>query len=109
MAPGTWGIPGCTGSRNLHDCISDLRAQVAANQKGIQLVQELIAEFGLRKVHAYMHHIQVGCASNVSIALSGSLCDSLSLVQGFDCFDCEFLLTLHAFAFYSGRSTQNML
>jgi hypothetical protein len=59
MAPGTWGIPGCTGSRNLHDCISDLRAQVAANQKGITLVQELISEFGLRKVHAYMHHIQV--------------------------------------------------
>ena len=28
-APGSWGIPGCTGSRNLHDCLSDLRAQVS--------------------------------------------------------------------------------
>ena len=25
--------PGCSGTRNLHDNISDLRAQVAANQK----------------------------------------------------------------------------
>ena len=31
MAPGN--IPGCSGSRNLHDNLSDLRAQVAANQK----------------------------------------------------------------------------
>lgn len=27
-APGTSGVPGCSGSRNLHDCLSDLRAQV---------------------------------------------------------------------------------
>ena len=31
MAPGKF--PGCSGTRNLHDNISDLRAQVAANQK----------------------------------------------------------------------------
>lgn len=31
MAPAKF--PGCSGSRNLHDNISDLRAQVAANQK----------------------------------------------------------------------------
>ena len=31
MAPGK--LPGCSGSRNLRDNISDLRAQVAANQK----------------------------------------------------------------------------
>jgi 5-oxoprolinase (ATP-hydrolysing) len=58
LKPGTIGIPGCAGSRNLRDCISDLRAQVAANHKGIQLVRELIGEYGLRTVHAYMHHIQ---------------------------------------------------
>lgn len=32
--------------------------QVAANQKGIGLVQELISEFGLAVVQAYMKHIQ---------------------------------------------------
>lgn len=31
MSPGK--LPGCSGARNLHDNISDLRAQVAANQK----------------------------------------------------------------------------
>ncbi|XP_074059206.1 5-oxoprolinase [Macrotis lagotis] len=55
-APGK--IPGCTGTRNLHDNLSDLRAQVAANQKGIQLVGELIGQYGLDVVQAYMAHIQ---------------------------------------------------
>jgi len=32
---------------------------VAANNKGIQLVQELIQEYSLRVVQAYMHYIQV--------------------------------------------------
>ena len=31
MAPGK--LPGSSGTRNLHDNLSDLRAQVAANQK----------------------------------------------------------------------------
>ena len=33
--------------------------QVAANNKGIGLVQDLIEEYGLPTVQAYMHHIQV--------------------------------------------------
>lgn len=57
MAPGL--IPGSSGTRNLHDNLSDLRAQVAANQKGIQLVNELIDLYGLEVVQAYMAHIQV--------------------------------------------------
>ncbi|XP_018428770.1 PREDICTED: 5-oxoprolinase isoform X1 [Nanorana parkeri] len=56
MAPGS--IPGSSGTRNLHDNLSDLRAQVAANQKGIQLVNELIDVYGLEVVQAYMAHIQ---------------------------------------------------
>uniref|UniRef100_A0A8C4LRA2 5-oxoprolinase, ATP-hydrolysing n=1 Tax=Equus asinus asinus TaxID=83772 RepID=A0A8C4LRA2_EQUAS len=55
-APGK--IPGCSGTRNLHDNLSDLRAQVAANQKGIQLVGELIGQYSLDVVQAYMGHIQ---------------------------------------------------
>jgi 5-oxoprolinase (ATP-hydrolysing) len=39
-------IPGCSGTRNLSDNLSDLKAQVAANQRGITLVQELIGEYG---------------------------------------------------------------
>ena len=56
-APGKY--PGGSGSRNLEDNLSDLRAQVAANQKGITLIQELIDEYGLNVVQAYMTHIQV--------------------------------------------------
>ena len=51
--------PGSSGTRNLHDNLSDLRAQVAANQKGINLVQELMDEYSLPVVQAYMAHIQV--------------------------------------------------
>jgi 5-oxoprolinase (ATP-hydrolysing) len=35
MAPAK--LPGCSGSRNLNDNLSDLHAQIAANQKGIDL------------------------------------------------------------------------
>ncbi|KAJ3276823.1 hypothetical protein HDV01_002878 [Terramyces sp. JEL0728] len=49
---------GCTGSRCIKDNISDLKAQVAANNRGIQLVKSLIKEFGLRTVQAYMKFIQ---------------------------------------------------
>ncbi|RXG71494.1 5-oxoprolinase [Armadillidium vulgare] len=56
MEPGN--IPGSSGSRNLMDNISDLKAQVAANRKGIQLVNELIDYYGLEVVQAYMKYIQ---------------------------------------------------
>lgn len=56
MAPGK--IPGCSGTRNLQENISDLKAQIAANQKGINLVRELIDTYGLDVVQAYMGHIQ---------------------------------------------------
>ncbi len=51
--------PGCSGSRNLSDNISDLKAQIAANKKGIDLINQLIEEYGLNVVLSYMKHIQV--------------------------------------------------
>ena len=51
-------FPQCSGTRNLSDNLSDLRAQVAANQRGIRLMGELIAQYGLDVVQAYMRHIQ---------------------------------------------------
>lgn len=50
--------PGCSGTRNLHDNLSDLKAQVAANHKGIKLISSLIDEYSLPVVQAYMRHIQ---------------------------------------------------
>jgi 5-oxoprolinase (ATP-hydrolysing) len=46
------------GARNVKDNIADLKAQVAANQKGIYLLQDLIEEYSLEVVHAYMFHVQ---------------------------------------------------
>jgi 5-oxoprolinase (ATP-hydrolysing) len=45
------------GTRCLADNLSDLRAQVAANTRGIHLVADLISQYGLKKVQAYMGHI----------------------------------------------------
>lgn len=46
------------GTRRLHDNLSDLRAQVAANQRGISLIKELIEQYGLETVQAYMTYVQ---------------------------------------------------
>jgi hypothetical protein len=52
-------IPGISGTRALNDNLSDMKAQVASNFKGIGLVTALIEEYTLEVVQAYMHHIQV--------------------------------------------------
>jgi 5-oxoprolinase (ATP-hydrolysing) len=49
---------GCSGTRCLQDNISDLKAQIAANKRGITLIKGLISEFGLSTVHRYMYAIQ---------------------------------------------------
>ncbi|KAG5268176.1 hypothetical protein AALO_G00209110 [Alosa alosa] len=67
MAPAQY--PGCSGTRNLHDNLSDLRAQVAANQRGSHLVSELIGSYGLAVVQAYMGYIQ----SNAELAVRDML------------------------------------
>lgn len=51
-----------SGTRTLGDNLSDLKAQVAANHKGILLIEDLVAEHSLPVVQAYMGHVQVsGC------------------------------------------------
>ncbi|MFC7866378.1 hydantoinase B/oxoprolinase family protein [Streptomyces murinus] len=45
-------------SRNPRTNLADLRAQIAANQKGVDEVRRMIAEFGLDVVQAYMRHVQ---------------------------------------------------
>ncbi|CAM9887417.1 unnamed protein product [Ectocarpus fasciculatus] len=57
-APGERGDPACSGTRNLQDNLSDLRAQVAANTRGVALLQGLVSEYGIDVVSAYMGHIQ---------------------------------------------------
>lgn len=57
--------PGCSGSRSLKDSLSDLKAQIAANNKGIRLLKSLIADFGLDVVQLYMQGIQQNAESCV--------------------------------------------
>ncbi len=45
-------------SRKLSDNVSDLKAQIAANTRGVGLVRSLIEEFSMDVVTAYMGHIQ---------------------------------------------------
>ncbi|XP_071726369.1 5-oxoprolinase 1 [Rutidosis leptorrhynchoides] len=46
------------GTRRLQDNLSDLHAQIAANQRGIVLIKELIEHYGLKTVQAYMVYVQ---------------------------------------------------
>jgi 5-oxoprolinase (ATP-hydrolysing) len=45
-------------SRNPRTNLADLRAQIAANQKGVDEVGRMIENFGLDVVQAYMKHVQ---------------------------------------------------
>ncbi|TKA73982.1 Uncharacterized protein B0A55_05573, partial [Friedmanniomyces simplex] len=49
---------GCSGTRCLADNVNDLKAQVAANQKGINLIGSLIEDYGEEVVQFYMRSIQ---------------------------------------------------
>ena len=45
-------------ARNPDQNLGDLRAQVAANQKGVEELGKMVAHFGLDVVQAYMGHVQ---------------------------------------------------
>ncbi len=45
-------------ARNPDQNLADLRAQVAANEKGVQELRRMVAHFGLDVVRAYMGHVQ---------------------------------------------------
>jgi len=45
-------------ARNPDQNMADLRAQVAANQKGVEELRKMVAHFGLDVVQAYMGHVQ---------------------------------------------------
>ncbi|KAL9392046.1 hypothetical protein Peur_015966 [Populus x canadensis] len=53
------------GTRRLQDNLSDLHAQVAANQRGISLIKELIEQYGLETVQAYMTYVQLNAEEAV--------------------------------------------
>ncbi len=44
--------------RNVAQNLADLRAMIAANEKGVQELRRMVGDFGLDVVHAYMQHVQ---------------------------------------------------
>ena len=45
-------------ARNPEQNVADLKAQIAAGEKGVQEVHAMIDQFGVDVVHAYMKHVQ---------------------------------------------------
>jgi 5-oxoprolinase (ATP-hydrolysing) len=45
-------------ARNPIQNVNDLKAQIAANEKGVQELHKMVGLFGLNVVHAYMKHVQ---------------------------------------------------
>ncbi|NRC55530.1 hydantoinase B/oxoprolinase family protein [Neoaquamicrobium sediminum] len=52
-------------ARNPHQNIADLKAQIAANEKGVAELRKMVTHFGLETVQAYMGHVQDNAAESV--------------------------------------------
>ncbi|MGH8792005.1 MAG: hydantoinase B/oxoprolinase family protein [Stackebrandtia sp.] len=52
-------------SRNPVNNLADLRAQIAANERGVSELRGLVGHFGLDVVHAYMGHVRDNAAQAV--------------------------------------------
>ncbi|MGJ3262892.1 MAG: hydantoinase B/oxoprolinase family protein [Salinarimonas sp.] len=51
--------------RNVVQNVNDLKAQIAANEKGVAELEKMVASFGLDVVRAYMGHVQDNAAESV--------------------------------------------
>jgi 5-oxoprolinase (ATP-hydrolysing) len=56
--------------RNVVQNVNDLKAQIAANEKGVAELRKMIASFGLDVVQAYMGHVQDNAAESVARLLT---------------------------------------
>jgi len=52
-------------SRNPAQNMADLKAQIAANEKGVQELRKMVEQFGLDVVQAYMRHVQDNAEESV--------------------------------------------
>ncbi len=52
-------------SRNPHQNMADLRAQIAANEKGVQELKKMVNTYSLEVVQAYMRHVQDNAEESV--------------------------------------------
>src|SRR5712672_4496857 len=52
-------------ARNPLQNVNDMKAQIAANEKGVQELRKMVAQFGLPVVQAYMGHVQDNAEESV--------------------------------------------
>jgi 5-oxoprolinase (ATP-hydrolysing) len=52
-------------ARNPLQNVNDIKAQIAANEKGVQELRKMVRHFSLPVVRAYMHHVQDNAAESV--------------------------------------------
>ncbi|NMM79754.1 5-oxoprolinase [Acidovorax sp. SRB_14] len=57
-------------SRNPQQNLADLKAQIAANEKGVQELRKMVQQFGLGVVQAYMGHVQDNAEESVRRAIT---------------------------------------
>ncbi|MGV3742257.1 MAG: hydantoinase B/oxoprolinase family protein [Burkholderiaceae bacterium] len=57
-------------ARNPQQNLGDLRAQVAANQKGVEELRAMVGHFSLETVQAYMRHVQDNAEESVRRVIS---------------------------------------
>ncbi len=57
-------------SRNPQQNLADLKAQIAANEKGVQELRKMVDQFGLDVVRAYMNHVQDNAEESVRRAIT---------------------------------------
>ncbi|MDA8520574.1 hydantoinase B/oxoprolinase family protein [Acidovorax sp. NCPPB 4044] len=57
-------------ARNPQQNLADLKAQIAANEKGVQELRRMAAQFGLPVVQAYMRHVQDNAEESVRRAIT---------------------------------------
>ncbi|MBW7833334.1 MAG: hydantoinase B/oxoprolinase family protein [Simplicispira suum] len=57
-------------SRNPEQNLADLKAQIAANEKGVQELRRMAEQFGLSVVQAYMDHVQDNAEESVRRAIT---------------------------------------
>jgi len=67
-------------ARNPDQNLADLRAQIAANQRGVSELLKMVATYGLATVQAYMQHVQDNAEAAVKRAIA-ALTDGAATVE----------------------------
>ncbi|MEW6491192.1 MAG: hydantoinase B/oxoprolinase family protein [Cyanobacteriota bacterium] len=57
--------------RNIEQNIADLKAQIAANEKGVQELRQMVQHYSLETVQAYMGHVQDNAEASVRRIIEG--------------------------------------